>query len=203
MKITGVDKLGKLSQRIRSVPGIGERAAYRAINATAAKVQTMMVKEITSEIALKTGEVRDLFSIKKAAPGRLEGFVNVRKRPVRLARYGARQLTKAAKSAKGDALRGIARGRKQAGVSVKVGKGSGTKKLRGAFLVPLRAGKVAGGNGFGVFIRVGSEIIHLYGPSPAQLYSRLRIEKSPQIAAMLAKAASAQLRYELTGSRKA
>lgn len=202
MKITGTDKLAKLSARVRSVPGIGERAMYRAINSTAAKVQTMAIKDITSQLALQTSYVRELFSIKQAGPGTLFAVVGARRRAVRLARFGAKQLTRSAKRAKGDAMRGIPAGRAAAGVSVKVTKG-GTRKMRKAFLLPLRAGNTSGGNGMGVFVRLpGGELKHLYGPSPDQIFRRWRREQAPSVSLMLAQAYASQLRYELTGSRK-
>ena len=68
----------------------------------------------------------------------------------------------------------------------------------------LRAGTVAGGNGMGIFVRLpGGEIKHLYGPSPDQIFRRWRREQAPNISVMLAQAYASQLRYELTGSRKA
>ena len=142
MKITGTDKLAKLSARVRDVPKAGERALFRAINTTAAKVQTMAVRSITSQLALQSSYVRGLLRIAKASPGRLEAIVAARRRPVRLARFGARQLTRAAKRARGDASRGISPGRKASGVSVKVTKAGGTKRMPKAFLLPLRAGEL-------------------------------------------------------------
>lgn len=203
MKITGTDKLAKLAAKVRSVPAVGERAMYRAINSTASKVQTMAVKDITSQLALQTSYVRELFNIKQAGPDKLFAVVGARRRPIRLARFGAKQLTRAAKKAKGDALRGISAGRAAAGVSVKVTKGSGARKMRKAFLLPLRAGAAAGGNGMGVFVRLpGGELKHLYGPSPDQVFRRWRRERAPSVSLMLAHAYASQLRYELTGSRK-
>lgn len=203
MKITGTDKLAKLSARVRDVPKAGERALFRAINTTAAKVQTMAVRSITSQLALQSSYVRGLFRIAKASPGRLEAIVAARRRPVRLARFGARQLTRAAKRARGDASRGISPGRKASGVSVKVTKAGGTKRMPKAFLLPLRAGEQAGGNGDGIFVRLPSgELKHLYGPSPDQVFRRWRRDEAPSIQLMLAQAYASQLRFELTGSRK-
>ena len=203
MKITGTDKLAKLSARVRSVPGIGERAMYRAINSTAAKVQTMAIKDITSQLALQTSYVRELFRIQQASPVKLFAVVSARRRAMRLARFGARQITRTAKNAKGDASRGIPAGRAAAGVSVKVTKAGGTKRMRKAFLLPLRAGNASGGNGMGIFVRLpNGELKHLYGPSPDQVFRRWRHEQAPNVSLMLAQAYASQLRYELTGSRK-
>lgn len=77
--------------------------------------------------------------------------------------------------------------------------------MPGAFLIPMRAGTEAGGNGKGVFIRTGKgrgDIKHLYGPSPDQLFRRYREENLPDIQRMLADAYASQLRFELKGTRK-
>ena len=90
----------------------------------------------------------------------------------------------AAKRARGDAMRGIAAGRKQAGISVSVGQ-KGRRQMPGAFMVPRRAGTVAGGNGMGIFIRVGpgrKDIEHLYGPSVDQVFSGVIVRISAEIA---------------------
>ena len=202
MKITGTEKLKQLSARARSVPKVAERAMYRAINSTAGKVQTMAVKEITGQLNLQVSYVRGLFSISKAGPGRIEASVNARNRPMRLARFSAKQLTAPARHAKGDALRSIPSGRKAAGVSVKVSKAGGVRRMPKTFMIPLRAGNTDGGNGMGIFVRFGGKLKHLYGPSPAQLFKRFRVERAPDVSLMLAKDYLAQLRYELTGSRK-
>ena len=97
MKIAGTEKLAKLSARVRDVPKAGQRAMFRAINATASKVQTLAVRDITSQLALQSSYVRELFSIRKANADRLEATVGARVRPMRLARFGARQLTRAAR----------------------------------------------------------------------------------------------------------
>jgi hypothetical protein len=103
VKITGTEKLAKLSARVRDVPKAGQRAMFRAINTTAGKVQTLAVRDITSQLALQSSYVRDLFSIVKANSNKLEATVGARVRPMRLARFSARQITRAAKNAKGDA----------------------------------------------------------------------------------------------------
>lgn len=204
MKITGTEKLARLSARIRTVPAVADRAMYRAINSTSAKVQTMAVKDITSQLALQSSYVRGLFRISKAGPNRLEAVVAARRRAIRLARFGARQITRAAKRARGDESRGIPPGRKAAGVSVKVTRGGGTKRMPKAFLLPLRAGTEAGGNGVGIFVRLpGGTLKHLYGPSPDQVFRRWRREQASSVSLMLAQAYVSQLRFELTGSRQA
>lgn len=69
---------------------------------------------------------------------------------------------------KGDAMRGIPEGQKAAGFTVDVNR-KGDKTINGVFTLPL---KTAGG--FGVF-RPGptkNKPVHLYGPSPFQVFRR-------------------------------
>ena len=62
-------------------------------------------------------------------------------------------------------------GQKQAGVTVSVTKGNADFIERG-FMLPLKRGKEAGGNGFGVFARSRDGTLkHRYGPSVYQLFA--------------------------------
>jgi len=87
-----------------------------------------------------------------------------------LGRYFTGQATAPAPRAKGDPARGIAPGRKRAGVMVEVSRGA-PKLIKNAFTMPLRAGAVAGGNGIGVFTRSKYGVVqHRYGPAVYQLF---------------------------------
>lgn len=202
MKVTfgGFEQLGKAGKRLTSTVDASRVAGYRAANVTGRKVITDTKRDIASQLSLTQREIAEVMSMSNAIRDNPTAVVKVRKSPMRLARYGARQLTAKAKRAKGDALRGIAAGRKQAGVSVKVARGA-RKKMRGAFLVPLRAGNVSGGNGMGVFVRKGKEIIHLYGPSQYQLFRRLIAEGKTNIQKILRANYASELRYALKGRR--
>lgn len=205
MKIDGLKMLGALSKDIRAIPEASARAAYRAVNTVTRKVVTQSRREIAAQINLPQSYIRDQTRVSMASAKQPVAYVRMRMRAVRMARFDARQLTAAAAGAKGDTRRGIAPGRKQAGVSVKIGrKGARTSSPKG-FLLPLRAGKVAGGNGYGLFVRTGAgkdDIKHKYGPSPDQLFRRWKSESAPDIKARLAEAYASQLRYELRGARK-
>ena len=207
MKIEGIDAIVAAAKRMRAVPDASARAAYRAVNTVTARVFTIAKREIASEINLPQSYVAAQTTIIKATPDSAVGVIRMRMRAVRLARFAATQITKAAPRARGDARRGIAARRKQAGVSVKVARTGGRKRMPGAFMLPLRGGGSAdgAGNGLGVFIRAGKgpkAIRHLYGPSPDQLFRRWRAGATPDIKRMLFEAYSSQLRYELRGTRK-
>ena len=205
MKIDGLKQLSAVSKNIRAIPEASARAAYRAVNAVTSKVVTQSRRDIAAQVNLTQSYIRDQTRVTNATAKQPVSYIRMRMRAVRMARFDARQLTAAAKAAKGDARRGIAAGRKQAGVSVKISrKGARTSRAKG-FLLPLRAGKVDGGNGFGIFVRTGKgkdDIKHKYGPSPDQLFRRWKSKSAPDIKAMLAEAYASQLRYELKGSRK-
>lgn len=205
MKISGLEQIKKAAKNLRAVPEAAQRAGYRSANAVAAKVGTQARRDIAAQVNLPQSYIRDQMTTSKASPANPVAVIRMRMRAVRLARFAATQITKAAPRAKGDVRRAIPKGRKQAGVAVKVARQGGRKTMPGAFLIPLRAGKTDGGNGMGVFIRTGrgrDGIEHKYGPSPDQLFRRWRIEAAPDIKRMLAEAFASQLRYELKGSRK-
>lgn len=205
LKIDGLQAVANLAAAARATPDAVQRAAYRSINQVAAKVQTDAVRTVASQLNLTVAYVRDKFALEKASRQNLLAVVKAGMRPIGLERFGATQLVAKADRAKGDVSRAIPAGRKQAGVSVKVSKTGARKKMPGAFLIPMRAGTEAGGNGKGVFIRTGKgrgDIKHLYGPSPDQLFRRYREENLPDIQRMLADAYASQLRFELKGTRK-
>lgn len=206
--ISGFAALRDMAAGVRAAPDAVARAGYRAANTVGARVMTKAKREIAATLNLPVSYIGDQVSISKASATRPEVVISVRVRPVRLARFAARQLTRSAKHplrTKGDASRGIPRTRKQAGVSVKVLRAGSRVRMRGAFLLPLRAGKVDGGNGMGVFLRTGpgrDDIEHKYGPSPDQLFRGWRKQNLEDIQAQLEVAFKSQLRFELTGSRK-
>ena len=205
LKIDGLQAVANLAAAARATPDAVQRAAYRSINQVAAKVQTDAVRTVASQLNLTVAYVRDKFALEKASRQNLLAVVKAGMRPIGLERFGATQLVAKADRAKGDVSRAIPAGRKQAGVSVKVSKTGARKKMPGAFLIPMRAGTEAGGNGKGVFIRTGKgrgDIKHLYGPSPDQIFRRYREENLPDIQRMLADAYASQLRFELKGTRK-
>ena len=205
LKIDGLQAVANLAAAARATPDAVQRAAYRSINQVATKVQTDAVRTVASQLNLTVAYVRDKFALEKASRQNLLAVVKAGMRPIGLERFSATQLVAKAARAKGDVSRAIPAGRKQAGVSVKVSKTGARKKMPGAFLIPMRAGTEAGGNGKGVFIRTGKgrgDIKHLYGPSPDQLFSRYREENLPDIQRMLADAYASQLRFELKGTRK-
>lgn len=175
------ERLGNFSKQIATIQA-------RALNRAAERGRTAAKREIVAQVSLKASYVLDRLSIRKASAGDPVAVIATTVRGISLINYGARQLTRAAKRAKGDALRGISAGRKQAGVSVAVGS-RGRRKMPGAFMVPRLAGKVSGGNDMGVFIRVGSgrkDIKHLYGPSVDQVFRGVIIGISDEVAAAFA-----------------
>ncbi len=215
-----------------------QRTAYRSLNAVAAKAMTRTRREIVSQVNLTQSYVRERISLRKASPGAMTAVVSARKRATRLATYAARQVTKAVKAPKnlspearakymaklkGDKLRGIAAGRKQAGIAVSVKRGGGRKIMAGGFMIPLRAGKADGANGMGVFIRTGGarnardvvaqeiytgkgsrrpravesgDVRHLYGPSVDQVMNGVIDDIAPDVQAELEAALLRQARYE-------
>ncbi len=177
--INGKD-IVKATQFLRGAVRAVEKAQMRAVNRVASKTRTAGSKAIRKEVKLPASYVNQNLKVtRKASTSQPVAVITGRKRPTRLARYGAKQMSRSSKSAEGDASRGIASGRKQAGVSVAVKKSGGRKKMRKAFLIPLKsAGTV------GVFVRTGKGkkgIKHLYGPSVDQVFRAVRRDLKPEI----------------------
>jgi len=203
MTISGLDQLKALRKKIQQFPVAADTAGAHAANDVAEQIEVEAARDITQELNLPASYIREKFLTRKAKRLGDVAIVAARKRPTRLARFAAEQITAPAPRAKGDAMRGIAAGRKQAGITVKVKRAGGrSKPIRDAFFLPLRAGKVDGGNGMGVFARAGDKISQEYGPSPDQLFRTWIKKHRPDIGARLAAAFRANFARQLKAGKK-
>jgi len=71
---TDIDKTVRELERIRR--GIGERATVMALNKTAAKAKTEMVRAITSEYVIRASDVRPRMRVQRARRGRLTAVLD-------------------------------------------------------------------------------------------------------------------------------
>lgn len=203
LAISGLDQLKALRKKMDQFPVAADTAGAAAANEVAEQVEIEAARDITQELNLPASYIRAKFLTRKAKRLGDIAIVAARKRPTRLARYAAEQITAPAPRAKGDTMRGIPAGRKQAGITVKVKRAGGrSKPIRDAFFLPLRAGKVDGGNGMGVFTRFGNKIEQEYGPSPDQLFRAWVAKHRPDIGGRLALAFRAHFARELRKLRK-
>lgn len=205
LKISGADALASASSRLRAIPAVLHKAARDAATDVALDVMREAPRDLSQRYNLPASYIKDNLKFRPAGEDGV-AVISARVRFTRLARFDARQLTAEAKRdkrgrsrAKGDPRRGIAAGRKQAGVSVKVMRtGPREKFTRSAFLLPLRAGKEPGANGMGLFERVSNDRIeHLYGPSPYQTFRWWGLEHGPEMPARVRKVMRARLAREL------
>lgn len=210
--------LDEVAREIGIASAVVTRSIYRAINAVAAKTLTRSRRLIVDQVNLGHAYVRERMSLRRANPGQLSATISARTRSTRLATYGARQVTKKApkpvkgsrrfgvQSGSGDSMRGIPKGSVPHGIRVGVKRGGARKRMPGAFFMPLLAGKVAAGNGMGVFIRTGSgkkDIKHLYGPSVDQLFNGVIRDIEDDVQDELNAAVLRQARYEFGKALKA
>lgn len=214
--VVNKEALEQVARELGLGASVVERTAYRAVNAVAAKNLTRARREIVSQVHLTPAYVRERMALRKANAGARVAVIAARRRPTRLATYGAKQVTRKDKGAKrgtghhggklwgvhagdGDKLRNIAAGSVPAGITVKELRRSPRQKLPGAFFMPLRSGKVEGGNGMGVFIRTGKgkkDIKHLYGLSVDQVFKNVIDTIAPDVESELEEALLRQARYE-------
>jgi hypothetical protein len=224
LKVSGVEGLAGLADKIKQYPVQAALAGTQAANDVAGTVITRAAQDITQRYNLSASYIRSKFQLRLARRFDEAAVVAARKSGLPLARYAAQQVTVAAPRAKGDSSRGIAAGRKQAGVSFKVMRTGVRHTIRRAFLMPLKAGSSQGGNGLGIFWRddggfeksmVEEEINwdgkkgvqkgkarHLYGVSPHQGYRYWIKQNSPAVPDLLAKAFAARLAAQLRKGSK-
>jgi hypothetical protein len=200
--VDGAKALKKMARDIERYPAQSARAGLAAVNDVASTVITAASRDISQRYNLPASYVHEKFILRPAGGSNQTAVIAARKRGTRLARFESQQMTAAAKRAKGDTSRNITKGRKQAGISIKVKRQGARQTLKHAFFLPLRAGKVDGGNGMGIFTHEGSRLKHHYGISPSQAYAGWIREHHPNISAALAKAYTARLRAEILRGKK-
>ena len=115
-----------------------------------------------------------------------------------LGRYPHAQLTAPAPHGrKGDASRGIAPGRKAAGVAVEIRRGAASAQPAW-FTMRLRVG-AQGGQNVGVFTRTSRGLKHIYGPSPYSLFRYQINERTDALTDDLERTAAARAVDALEG----
>lgn len=225
IQTTGAGAFADLVKDLNNAAEILGRAEYRAINKVAAKAMTRSRREIVSQVNLTDSYVRERMTLTQARSDSPVAIISARVRPTTLSTYGAKVVTAPAPNAKGDARRLIPAGRKGVGVTVAVKKGGTRKLIRGAFVMPLKAGAVAANNGMGVFVRSGSRgeaqakqaglrtgkagggvvaggLKHLYGPSVDQVFRGVISDIEKDVAADLEKTVADQTEFEVRKALK-
>jgi len=182
--------LGGLSAKV-------DKAQTKAINSATRKALTLAVKDIKSQVNLKSSYIRTKLKVyQKATASNPEAVLGAKSRGVLIDRYEGKQIitrVKDRKRSKGDPMRGIAAGYKSKGVTVRVKSRGGTKFMRG-FYIPLKKGN--GENGMAIAVRTGRgrknyEVLH--GPSVSQVFQTVRWDIEPKAREM----AIAELMAEL------
>ncbi|MDA5562814.1 phage tail protein [Cobetia sp. MMG027] len=185
MAATSLDlrDLEGVADAYRLAPKAAAKAAQLALNSAARRARTLGSAAIRQQVALSAGYVNDNLKVRTFATSTdLSTRIAANPRAVLLTRYGAKMRTVKASSRrglKGDPARGIAAGRKAAGVKgVRVKTGGGTKRIEGAFWVRL-----AGSGQWAPAVRTGdgpSDYRVMHGPSVYQVWSDVRATVAPQ-----------------------
>lgn len=176
-----VSEIPGLAARIDSVDSehLG-RTVVEVLNEVVDRTFDLSRDRMNAGINLTDEYLRRKMQVEHATPGKPVASILARggaQNATVLGRFDAQPVRAAAKSPmrklKGFGRIGVPLGQKQSGVTVEVTRGSRDEGFvpRG-FLLPLRAGRVDGGNGWGVFARNKSgKKIHRYGPSVYQLFA--------------------------------
>lgn len=172
-RIEGLDRLkDELGKRY---PARMQRVLVSALNRQITSTRAAAVKAIRGLVALPAAYVRERLVLRRASGDRLEAAIVAKRRGVLLSRFRYTQRTQRAEGG----------GRKGAGIAVTVRPGK-RRLMPGAFLVPLRAGRVEGGNGMGIAVRTTRSrypIKVLHGPSVSQVFNAVRNDLAPEAAA--------------------
>jgi hypothetical protein len=179
-----VQKAEKLAEKfgLLSADQIG-RVTVPVLNQVTERTYDLARDRITSGINLSDDYLRKRMSVTPATGAKPSAAITAlgdKSTLTPLSRYDAKMVLQPKRSSRtrGKGLLPL-NGQRQAGVNVGVTRGT-EKDISYAFMLPLRKGNVAGGNGLGVFTRPkdGGKYRHRYGPQVYQLfaYQAARIE---------------------------
>ncbi|RLA52447.1 MAG: hypothetical protein DRQ98_10160 [Gammaproteobacteria bacterium] len=183
--------LDKFAERMERFPAATRKAAVLSINKATRRARTAASREIRKQVSLTAGYLNKperLWISRYARETNLTARISARQRPTSLVTYGAKQLYRAGKR----------KARVRGGISVKVKRGGGRRKIKQAFFIRLKRGTEHGGN-LGVAVRsleglnlkkLGASnksagIYTLYGPSIDQVFNTVRKDISPEISKYL------------------
>lgn len=179
-----VQKAERLAEKfgLLSADQIG-RVTVPVLNQVTERTYDLARERITTGINLTDDYLRKRMSVAPATGAKPSASITAlgdKSTLTPLSRYDAKMvlLPKRYPRNRGTGLLPL-NGQRQAGVNVGVTRGT-EKDISYAFMLPLRKGNVAGGNGLGVFTRPkdGGKYRHRYGPQVYQLfaYQASRIE---------------------------
>ena len=170
-------ELDTLRDRLGEMTGeeIG-RATVTALNGVVDRAYELSRERMTAGINLSDDYLRRRMRVEHATKGKPVASITAsgaRDDMTVLGRFDAKPRAVPNKTQRPTGPRRVPvqPGHKQAGVTVSVTKGNEDFIERG-FMLPLKRGKEAGGNGFGVFARSRDGTLkHRYGPSVYQLFA--------------------------------
>lgn len=208
-RITAVNVL-EIEEFLSAQPAAARTSARIAINqVTARKAVPQMRRAMKDEINFPPGylENPDRFGqTKRATDSDLTAAITARFRPTSLARF-----------AEGQSYEGA---RRTGGVRVKVNKGGGASRIKGAFFVKLRRGgdmqdgfnmglairlkpgeRLRGRKKGGAGVELAPNLYLLYGPSVDQVFREVSVAESPAVAEQLEREFVRQY-VRISGSKK-
>lgn len=173
--VTGFAEAEKAAERFDSLT---DRALLRlravdVVNEVAVRFKGEAARGMNADLNLSDDYIASRLRLIQATAGgsgKVRAEIVARGDLTILGHYPNAQLTQPARGrARGDAKRGIAPGRKQAGVAVEIKRGQASDQPKW-FTMTLRRGLLAGEK-VGVFVRTSAgPLKHIYGPSPYSLF---------------------------------
>lgn len=170
-------ELDTLRDRLGEMTGeeIG-RVTVTALNGVVDRAYELARERMIAGINLSDDYLRRRMRVEHATKGKPVASITAsgaRNDMTVLGRFDAKPRAVPTKTQRPDGPRRVPvqPGQKQAGVTVSVTKGN-TDFIERGFMLPLKRGTEAGGNGFGVFARSRDGTLkHRYGPSVYQLFA--------------------------------
>ncbi len=181
-----VSAIKALDDFLEAAPEITRQAASLAMNTIIpGKGLTRYKQAIKGQVAFPSGylEGDDRLKVTRlTSPARLEAAISARQRPTSLARFATSGTVG------------------QEGLAVKVGTNKGTRRLKKAFLVRLKAGTALNNDNFnlglavripggafrnkkdtGRMVRLAKDVFLLYGPSVDQVFKSVAVTETPLV----------------------
>lgn len=154
------------------------RVLTRSLNATATTTRNQAVKEARKDVRLTAKFLKERIKgpsdlpQNKATFSRLAARVTAGQRGLRLSHFlSGKQPTE---------------GKPKKDPKVKVKPGGASKAITGGFFLKLRnTGTASEGPKLGLFVREGDKLVHLYGPSPSQIFTQELPELSKAMSKVL------------------
>lgn len=157
-----IENVRQIERLLTGIPDGAQRAMTEALNKTAAKARLEGIKGIRQDVRLTAAYLKtkiwgpDERPYNRATFNRLVSMVNAETRGLRMVQFLTTPI-----------------GSKP--IKTKIKPSGASTEWPGGFFIRLRAGSQAGTQ-YGLFVREGGNLKHVYGPSASQVWTEVKDE---------------------------